>query len=246
MLDRVRGAAVALVVLALIAPSLEAAAAESEATAPLVDPATSRRGVGVIAIGDGAADATWPVALAIYGEASLRPRIEDRDARALAGGQLPKDAPKATAELAELRAQVRGDDTASRLLLKEIARRTAAVALVLVWPKTDAKPTEARIYDAAGDVVEPTLHREGTAGWDALVGTLRGRYAKVEPATTPTTTSTATTPGKDGSSGKGSSVLKSPWFWGAVALAVAGAVVWAATSSRGSAQATGLRVEWGK
>jgi hypothetical protein len=253
MLGRVRRVASALVALALISPSLAASAAEgaSAPTPAAVEPVVSRRGVAVIAIGEGASDATWPVALAVYGDEALRPRLQDRDARVLAGAEPAKDAPKETKELAELRAQVRGDDTASLLLLREIARRTSTAALVLVWPKSDAAspptPTQARLYDAADDSVDPSLHREGSAGWSALVTTLRGRYVKPDAA--PSSASGATkgelpraSPAKGGSA-----ILSSPWFWGAVAVAVLGAVVMVASSKGSDPSSTGgLRIEWGK
>lgn len=267
MLGQVRRVASALVAFALISPSLAASAAEG-ASAPaatpgaspsLVEPAVARRGVAVIAIGEGASDAAWPVALAVYGDEALRPRLQDRDARVLAGAEPPKDAPKETKELAELRAQVRGDDAASRLLLKEIARRTSTVALVLVWPKSDTlpapTPAQARLYDAADDAVDPSLHREGNAGWSALVTTLRARYAKAD-AATPNAAS-----GPNGSATKGelpkgtpakggSAILSSPWFWGAIAAAVLGAVVYAASTkasdTSGTSAGSGLRIEWGK
>lgn len=263
MLGRVRRVASALVAFALISPSLASAAEGASAPAPtagpapaLVEPAVSRRGVAVVAIGEGAADATWPVALAVYGDEALRPRLKDRDARVLAGAEPPKEAPKETQEFAELRAQVRGDDAASRLMLKEIARRTSTVALVLVWPKSDASstaptPAQARLYDAADDTVDPSLHREGSAGWSALVTTLRGRYAKPDGAAASASAPSTPTKGElpKGTPGKGgSTILSSPWFWGAVAVAVLGAVVMVATSSSTSdtSSSGGLRVEWGK
>ena len=264
MLDRVRRVASALVALALISPSLAASAAggaagpgsTGEATPPAaVEPTVSRRGVAVLAIGEGAADATWPVALAVYGDEALRPRLSDRDARVLAGAEPPKDAPKETRELVELRAQVHGDDAASRLLLKEIARRTATVGLVLVWPKIDGAtplPTQARLYDAADDAVDPSLHREGSAGWSALVTSLRGRYVKAGAGDAAAGASVAGgapikgEPAKPAPSKGGSAILSSPWFWGAIATAVVGAVVLAATAGKDSTTSSGLRVEWGK
>ncbi len=263
MLAPVRLVASGLVALALISPSLVASAAEGVsapgAGSAVVEPAVSRRGVAVVAIGEGAADATWPVALAVYGDEALRPRLQDRDARVLAGAEPPKDAPKETRELAELRAQVRGDDAASRLLLKEIARRTATVALVLVWPKSDGPtptPTQARLYDAADESVDASLHREGTAGWSPLVTTLRGRYARPVGGAGPDASATTALPTKPAPSAPGapnppsrggSAILSSPWFWSAIAVAVIGAVVVAASSgSSSSGSASGLRIEWGK
>jgi hypothetical protein len=263
MLEAVRRVASGLCAFALLLSPVVAFAASDATGAPAPLPApvseakTTRRGVAVIAIGADAADAAWPVALAVYGDEALLPRIDDRDARALAGAEPPKDAPKATKELAELRAQVRGDDTASRLLLKEIARRVGALGLVLVFPKTEATPAEARLYDAADDVVEPTLHRETTSGgWSGLVTTLRARYAKSasSPANGATSTPTATPSGGESKSiapakpSKSSgSVLGSPWFWGAIGVAVLGAVV-VGVAAKGS-DSTGtspVRVEWGK
>jgi hypothetical protein len=214
---------------------------------PALDPASARRGVVVLAIGD-ASDAAWPVALAVYGDGSLRPKIADADARALAGAEPAKDAPKGTRELSELRAQVKGDDAASRLLLAEIARRTAALAVVLVFPKSDAAPAQARVYDAADGAVEATLHRESASGgWSGLLGTLRGRYARTPVDASANATTTATDPKAAAAKpSSGGSILKSPWFWGAIGAAVLGGVVIAVAARGGDAQTSTMRVEWSR
>lgn len=267
MLDRVRRVACLCVGLSLGSISTAASASEAAVSssaevtsgppaapampAALVEPTAVRRGVVVLAVGEGGADAAWPVALAVYGDEALRPRLADRDARALAGEALAKDAPKETRELAELRAQVKGDDAASRLLLKEIARRTTALAVVLVFAPTDAAPAQARIYDAADDAIDATLHRAGTSGWGGLVATARGRYA-ARGATSGAGANGALaapakgTPGGARAGGEAGSILRSPWFWGAIGAAVVGGAVIAFAASGSGAQTTTMRVEWSR
>ncbi|HEY2366166.1 MAG TPA: hypothetical protein VGH87_07270, partial [Polyangiaceae bacterium] len=72
------------------------------------EPQLKPRGLVVIAT-DGATDAAWPLARAVYGDEMLRPRdVDDAKARVLAGETGSAD----LAELAELRAGVKGDDAA--------------------------------------------------------------------------------------------------------------------------------------
>jgi hypothetical protein len=190
------------------------------------EPAPARRGVVVIALGATPPEATWPVAKAIYGDEALRPKLSDGEARALAGE--PSDQHK---ELFELRAQVKGDDVASRAILTEIARRTGARAVVLVAVVDGV--TEVRVWDAADGAVGASRHRKEASGWEPLVGVLHGKYGVV-------VAKAADSPAPSGNS----SIAKSPWFWGALGVVVAGGVaVWALTRNDGDARP--VRLEWG-
>lgn len=188
------------------------------------EPTRARRGVVVVALGDTPTDVTWPVAKAIYADDALRPVLGDADARALAGDPTEK-----SRELAELRLKVTGEDVASRAILAEIARRTGARAIAIV--RVVDGSAEVRVWDAASDSVGSTRHRKEASGWEPFVGNLRARYG-IEPEKP-----------RDPSSSK-SSLTSSPWFWGALGVAVAGGVaVWAVTRDNGEPRP--VRIEWG-
>lgn len=207
----------------------------------------ARKGVVVVGVGDAPSEASWPVALAIYGDASLRPKLGDRAARTLAGEPVTADAPKDLADLAALRAQVKGDDAASRALLAEIARRTGARAIALVFPGDAQSGPEVRIYDAADDVVEATRHRRenGNKPWGPLTAMLGGRYAPAAAAKSAEPEKAPAPATKDtGKSGGG--FLSSPWFWGALgAAALAGLAAYALSRDNGSSSPT-VHVDWSK
>ncbi|MGZ6084325.1 MAG: hypothetical protein ACXWUE_12710 [Polyangiales bacterium] len=199
-----------------------------------------RKGIAVVGIGESPSDAAWPVALAIYGDAALRPKLSDAAARALAGETDP-NAPADAKELAALRAQVKGDDPASRVLLAEIARRASVRAVVLVFPAPDADAIEVRVYDAADDAVSSTRHRREKGSWSPLATVLSAKYAAkpVLPATSP--------PAPKKEEPKGGTFLSSPWFWGALgAAAAAGVAAYLITRDNGSTDAPPVRIEWGK
>jgi hypothetical protein len=199
-----------------------------------------RKGVAVVGVGESPSDAAWPVALAIYGDSALRPKLSDPAARALAG-ETDANAPADAKELAQLRAQVKGDDPASRVLLAEIARRASVRAVVLVFPATDPDAIEVRVYDAADDAVSSTRHRREKGSWSPLATVLNAKYATkpVVPATSPVP------PKKD--EPKGGTFLSSPWFWGALgAAAAAGLTAYLLSRDNGSTDAPPVRIEWGK
>lgn len=180
----------------------------------------------MVALGDTPPETTWPVAKAIYADAALRPVLSDAEARALAGE--PSEKHK---ELFDLRAQVKGDDVASRAILAEIARRTGARAIVLV-AVVDQNP-EVRVWDAAEDRVEATRHRREASGWEPLVGVLHGKYAAKTASSAAEPTPATSTP-----------LTKSPWFWGALGVVLAGGVAaWALTRNDGDTRP--VRIEWG-
>jgi hypothetical protein len=198
-----------------------------------------RKGVAVVGVGEAPSDSAWPVALAIYGDTTLRPKLSDAAARALAGESDPA-APSDAKELAALRAQVKGDDPASRVLLAEIARRAQVRAVVLVFPATEAEAVEVRVYDAADDSLSSTRHRREKGSWSPLATVLSGKYG-VKPIV-------ATPPPPKKEEPKGGTFLSSPWFWGALgAAAAAGVAAYLITRDNGaSTDAPTVRIDWGK
>lgn len=247
---RARSILLLSLVLSTAAPTVASAAPKGKIslaqTESNVAQPSARKGLVVIAVGEGPAamDAAWPVAIAVYGDGGLRPKVVDRDARVLAGSAPTADAPKETVELADLRAKVKGDDVASRALLGEIARRTSARALLLVIPATATTSSQAQLYDAADDRIEPTLFRPDPSSksgpWASMVTTLHGRFAP-EGVTNPVATSEVP------KAPETRSFASSPWFWGALGAAVvAGVVVYAATRDDGRGIPPPVHVEWGK
>lgn len=203
----------------------------------------ARKGVVVVALAKTSAEATWPVALSIYGSAGLRPKIVDRAARVLAGEATIEGDDEATKELAALRAKVEGDDVASRAVLGEIAKRTNAQALVVVERAGDV--TEARVFDVKEQRLEATRHRAEPKGapWQPLTATLESRYApavapdpkkaaKDEPKPLPTPPKEETKP-----------FYKSGWLWVAIGAAAAGGLTaWLLTRNQGDAAPA--HVQW--
>jgi hypothetical protein len=83
--------------------------------------------------GPGAEDAAWALAKEVYARASLRPAVLDETrARVLVGAAAPAGAAAPVKDLADERAGVRGDDGASRALLRTIATQLDVRALVVV------------------------------------------------------------------------------------------------------------------
>ncbi|MBL8719323.1 MAG: hypothetical protein JNL79_25275 [Myxococcales bacterium] len=204
---------------------------------PLVAP---RKGVVVVAMGSTPTDATWPIALAVYGVAGLRPTLTDRGARVLAGEPVLEGDPEPVKDLAALRAKVENDDAPSRAMLSEIARRTRCAALVVVT-RSDAV-VEARVFDAKEDRLEATRHRAETKGapWQPLTAVLETRYAPPPPVVKkeePKPMPVAPTP-------EAKPFYKSPWFWGALGTAAAAGVgAWLLTRNQGDSAGT-AHVEW--
>lgn len=183
------------------------------------EPAVARRGVIVLAAAGTSSELAWPVAQAVYGDEALRPKLVDAEARVLAGEAPKEGATTSVKELAELRAQVKGDDAASRAMLREIARRTGARAIAIVGIADGV--AEVRVWDAAGESVEGTRHRREASGWAPFVGSLHTRYAP--PPALPQ-------PKEKGPEKKGGAFYENPWFWVAVGgAAAAGVVVFAVT-----------------
>ena len=226
---------VALVTASVTGPG-SASAAGPVALAPTSAPSSpsgpetpTRRGVLTVAAAGTPSSVAWPVAQALSEDADLRAKIDEPLARVLAGDAPGEGASGQARELWELRGQIKGDDAASRVLLAEVGRRTAARAIALVLVVEGA--AEVRIWDAATDTLESTRHRREGSGWSPLVGAVRARVLpRPDPAPKPTPAAPKST-------------LQSPWFWGAIGAAVLAGVVAYAASQSGSAPAAVL-VRW--
>jgi hypothetical protein len=217
-----------------------------------VSPAGATQGVVVVAAGD-AADAAWPLATAVYGDALLRPRaLHDDAARVLAGEAPPAGAPANVRELAELRAAVRGDDAPSRSVLATLAQRTGAAALLVVFaPAAPGGPVTARPFDPRTGrfeafSLEPDPSAAPASRWSAATAELRRRYG----APPPRAAAAAPARPKAAPAARPAEAPRrwwaSPWLWAATGLAVlAGVVVVASTrnNQNDDAAPTSARVD---
>lgn len=200
------------------------------ASAPVPSgPDHARRGVAVVAA-DGATDAAWSLARGIYADPDLRPALDERRARVLAGEGAPDDDTK---ELAELRAGVKGNDAASRQLLASIAEKVRAMALVFVRVEDGGRSTartfvpESGSFAAAVFVGEPApadvdgaWSGSDKARWPGAVASLHKDFA---PPQAPAPPPVAAVPAKrKDEKASGKPFYLSPWFWGAVGAAVLG------------------------
>jgi hypothetical protein len=200
--------------LALLVTSRRALADEPEHVKP--------RGVAVVAT-DGATDATWPLARAIYADEMLRPRdIDDARARVLAGEAGTPD----LVELAELRAGVKGDDAASRQVLVALAEKLHVAGVVIVLAGT---PPSARLFDADTKTFDAAHYAPEKSGdWSGAVKSLERWYL---PSAAPLVTAVPKEPEpiapKDQPKEKSKAFYESPWFWVAIgtALLIGGGVL---------------------
>lgn len=191
------------------------------------------RGLAVLAL-EGAKDAAWPLARAIYARPDLRPPLDDAHARVLAGEAPAAGAPAELGELAELRGAVKGDDAPSRQLLSGIADRLAVRGVVVVW---SGPPVQARVFvrDAGGAGTFDAARYapdEGTDAWGAAVTSLGRAFGAPPPAPrrtpAPAAASVAMKPAVTPEPPK--KFYESAWFWGAIGAALfAGGAVWFAT-----------------
>ncbi len=202
-----------LALVALLATSRRAFADEPEHVKP--------RGVAVVAT-DGATDAAWPLARAIYADEILRPRaIDDAHARVLAGEAGPAD----LAELAELRAGVKGDDAASRQVLTALADKLHVAGVVVVFAGT---PPSARLFDADTKTFDAARYAPEKGEWSGAVKSLERWYLpSAPPLVTAVPKEPEPTPPKDQPKEKSKAFYESPWFWVAIgtALLIGGGVL---------------------
>jgi hypothetical protein len=250
-----RHALAILASVAFLAPLVPGTARADVTPAPL--PVAEAQGDqhGLVVLGLGASlDAAWPLARAVYADASLRPvTLDEAHARVLVG-ETPGAASTADLrDLADTRAAIHGDDAASRRLLASIALALHVKGVLVV--ESGASPesratarvfvTTAGAYDAVryeADTPAPVTWGNGASAvtWHGAVTALHRGFADVAapsasaPNVPPLATHAVvqpTTPaeGKAGDAGKARAFYQSPWFWAAAGAAVfaAGAVYFA-------------------
>lgn len=210
------------------------------AARPAFADAPKPHGVAVVAQGSAQAEA-WPLARAVYADPLLRPSLDEKRARVLAG-----EAPEAEdlRDLAELRAGVRGDDAASREVLATLADRALVEALLVVQVDGTGHATareffaRTRSFDAAVFVAR----RDGDeVAWPGVTDSLHARYA-APPPPPPAAPRAATKPKPSETSSK--PFYLSPWFWGAIGAGLVGglAVVLATQDASGDTMKLRLTV----
>ena len=202
--------AVALALALVVAPRL--ARADDEA-----------KGMAVVAA-DGATDATWPLARAVYASALLRPeKVDDRRARVLAGEAPPTQFGE-LGELAELRAGVKGDDAASRQVLSAIADKVGVASVLVVFA---GDPPTARLFDAKTKTFDAARYSpDASSSWDATIHALERPFAPT-PLVSQTTQAPVAPVAPPKHEAKSKAFYESPWFWVAIgaALLIGGGVL---------------------
>lgn len=187
---------------------------------------------------EGASEAAWSLAKALYARDGLRPSfVDEAHARVLAGEPAPKEAsdgtPPASAErgrylkeladLAETRAAIHGDDAPSRQLLTSIATtyQLRGILVVEMSPQAALPPrARARLFfpKTGFDAAEylPDEAASGAPSWSGTVRSLERAYVgspdtlKALPPPVPVKAPEAAK----------RAFYASPWFWGAVGAAV--------------------------
>ncbi len=196
------------------------------------------RGAAVVALSREAAPAARSLARLVYGDAALRPAIDDSTAQVLVGEPLPEGAPPALVQLAEVWAALptAGSPTAERRLLAGLGSDVGAVLVVAVGVAADGSPA-ARVVRVAGAYDEPTVlqaaapdPQNSASGptWPGATKALRGLMPaplapKPEPA--PKAPKPAEEP---------SFLPTSPWFWGPIAVVAAAGITVLAVSQASS------------
>jgi len=191
------------------------------------DAVRAAKGIAVLAA-DGATDAAWPLARAVYASELLRPEgIDDEHARVLAGEKRETQQPSIV-ELQELRAGVKGDDAASRQVLGALADKLGVASILVVFAPPNEKPT-AQLFDAKSRTFDAARYSPDANGaWD---GTIRSLERPLLPApviaaqSSASASSAASTapvaPGKqEPHESKSKPFYQSPWFWVAIGTAV--------------------------
>jgi hypothetical protein len=223
------------------------ATAPAQATAPAPRAATASTGLAVVAT-DGATDAAWPLARAIYADPSLRPsRIDEGQARVLCGEAPAPGAPQELRDLADTVKAVKGDDAPSRALLSEVARRLSVRALVVV--QAGADHPNARVFLADAGVFDAATYAPDSAptlGWTAAAQSLARAYGVHSEPSSPPSAATAPTSAPPLATREESRLSVPPapptrkafyetgWFWGALgAAAFAGGAIFLATRDNG-------------
>lgn len=212
--------------------SLATLALADDAPVMTTHPSPAASGVAVLGVGD-SADATWPLAQAVYGSDALRPAaIDEAHARVLAGESPDPSAAGEVKELAELRQAVHGDDAASQALLKNIAERVHVRSVLVLFVSADAAPS-ARLFTADGGfdaaIYQPDDGAGAVRGWSGTVRSLSRSLTGAIPITNFSTSVVASaTPVAPAVAPRSEpkpvskAFYLSPWFWGAIGAAAFG------------------------
>ena len=215
-------------------------AAEPEVRGPdtaAAAPAPAGRGAVVVAIGSDAQAAAKPLAREIYRDEVLRPGLDDRAARVLAGEPAAPDAPAKERELAEVRsALTTNDDAPSRRLIASLGVEQKAEIVVAV-SMAEGRPVARvlRVGTARYEPIElgPTIERNEAGEirytWPGAAATLRKLVvvpvARSPQPLAPKQTSTPALPKAEEPARK-KPFYRSAWFWGPLgAVVAAGAAV---------------------
>ncbi len=187
--------------------------------------AAGLQGLAVVAF-PGATEAAWPLAQALYAEPSVRPSgIDDASARVLCGETPANGSTAPLVDLAAAVAALHGEDAPSRILLADIARRTAVRALVTVR-LADGHPL-ARVFLAETGSFDAATFAPDDApqlAWSAAVKSLARSYAVQAPEPSaplrpaPALATHETPRGSPAASSR--AFYESGWFWGALGAAV--------------------------
>jgi hypothetical protein len=212
--------------------------------APVPATAASSAAIGLIVVSlAGATDAAWPLAQAVYGSGSLRPRsLDEAHARVLCGEAAPGEAASDLRDLAQMVAAIHGDDAPSRALLGEVARRFSARGVVVVG-LDDGQPN-ARVFVAdssAFDAARYRMDEGGPLSWSSALQSLERTWRSEPPAgvapARPVTRAPALATRESGQpTPTRREFYQSGWFWGALGAAAfgAGAIFLATRDSRSS------------
>jgi hypothetical protein len=187
---------------------------------------TPPAGVAVLAVAGAEAPARF-AAKEVYAVDGLRPTtLGEARARALVGEAVKGDVAPEVRELSEERSGVRGDDGASRALLRGIAEQLDVRALVVI-DVLPAGGSRARVFLVAAGAFDaavygpdaPTVNAPaGVVRWTAMVASLGRTFGPLPlRAVAAVATQSATSP-----SSASHPFYTSPWFWAAVGTAVLG------------------------
>jgi hypothetical protein len=185
-------------------------------------PTAGAHGLAVVAIAD-AGSVAWPLAQALYADASLRPSFDEAHARVLVGEAPAADASTELRDLGDTRAAIHGQDAPSRQLLAGLASSLHVTGVVVVQRDGDATAS-ARVFVAATGAFDAARYSPDPGpqlGWRATVESLHRAFGPVV-ALPPVATAAVPPPPRTEDHTR-APFYKSPWFWGALGAAAFGA-----------------------
>jgi hypothetical protein len=243
------------------APKAPDAAAPAPPKPPAAAPAPPKveepQGAIVVAATDDAGPAARALALEVYREPLLRPRIDETTAQILAGGAPAAGAPARLTEIAEVRTSVTraGSELVARRLLASLGSELGAALVIQVTmdgghPGARALKPASAVFERVelGATVETAVDGARTYRWPGAASALLslvpgGEPPPPPPPKGPVAPAPAPVPPPATLVSEQRPFWKSPWFWGPVAgVAAAGITVFIltrTTSSSGDVHLTG-------